>query len=223
MATLLPFLNRRPDWEGFVRSIAWMRDSAARQGVEIVFVLNADTGYIFELSMDDYREVLRRFRDAFPEQRFIAGVTGPDAGAEAFKAERYLPMLEAVQQYGNCEAMLMTSRTLNALEPERRRDAYFQIAEHLTVPGIVHALEPSFVPWATPYEPWLLHELAQHPKFIGGKISTLDEPHFLCWAAMCRVAQARFRPAQRGRLRHLHARSASDCRSSSAPASAPVR
>ena len=26
VATLLPFLNRRPDWEGFVRSIAWMRD-----------------------------------------------------------------------------------------------------------------------------------------------------------------------------------------------------
>ena len=37
-------------------------------------------------------------------------------------------MLEAVQQYDNCEAMLMTSRTLNVLDPERRRDAYFQIA-----------------------------------------------------------------------------------------------
>ena len=194
VATLLPFENGRPDWDGFVRSIAWMRDCAAHYGVEIVFVLNADTGYIFDLTLDEYREVLRRFREAFPQQRFIAGVTGPDAGATEFKAERYLPMLEAVQQYDNCEAMLMTSRTLNVLDPERRRDAYFQIAEHLTVPGIVHALEPSFVPWATPYEPWLLNELAQHPKFVGGKISTLDEPHFLYWAAMCKSLNLDFAP-----------------------------
>ncbi len=103
-------------------------------------------------------------------------------------------MLEAVQQYDNCEAMLMSSRTLNALAPEARRDAYFKIAEHLTVPGIVHALEPAFVPWATPFEPWLLHELARHPKFIGGKISTLDEPHFLYWAAMCKSLRLDFAP-----------------------------
>ncbi|MFZ4766793.1 MAG: hypothetical protein ACOYMN_17720 [Roseimicrobium sp.] len=194
VATLLPFRDRQPDWDGFVRSIAWMRECAAHYDVEIVFVLNADTGYIFDLSLEEYREVLRRFREAFPEQRFIAGVTGPDAGASAFQAERYLPMLDAVQQYDNAEAMLMTSRTLNALGPEARRDAYFQLAEYLTVPGIVHALEPSFVPWATPYEPWLLHQLAQHPKFIGGKISTLDEPHFLYWAAMCRSLKLDFAP-----------------------------
>lgn len=194
VATLLPFHEGRPDWDGFVRSIAWMRDSAAHYGVDIAFVLNADTGYIFDLTLEEYREVLRRFRAAFPDQRFLAGVTGPDVGATEFKAERYLPMLEAVQEYDNCEAMLMTSRTLNGLDPERRRDAYFQIAEHLTVPGIVHALEPSFVPWATPYEPWLLHELAQHPKFIGGKISTLDEPHFLYWAAMCKSLKLDFSP-----------------------------
>jgi dihydrodipicolinate synthase/N-acetylneuraminate lyase len=194
VATLLPFRDGRPDWDGFVRSIAWMRECGAHYGVEIVFVLNADTGYIFDLTLDEYREVLGRFREAFPEQRFIAGVTGPDAGATEFKAERYLPMLEAVQTYDNCEAMLMTSRTLNGLDPQRRRDAYWQIAEHLTVPGIVHALEPSFVPWATPYEPWLLHELAQHPKFIGGKISTLDEPHFLYWAAMCKGLKLDFAP-----------------------------
>lgn len=194
VATLLPFENGRPDWDGFVRSIAWMRDCAAHYGVEIVFVINADTGYIFDLTLEEYREVLRRFREAFPQQRFIAGVTGPDAGATEFQVQRYLPMLEAVQQYDNCEAMLMTSRTLNALDPESRRDAYFQIADHLTVPGIVHALEPSFVPWATPYEPWLLHALAQHPKFIGGKISTLDEPHFLYWSAMCKGLKLDFAP-----------------------------
>jgi dihydrodipicolinate synthase/N-acetylneuraminate lyase len=194
VAALLPFQDQKADWDGFERSIAWMRDSAARQGLEIVFVLNADTGYIFDLALEEYREVLARFRAAFPEQRFIAGVTGPDADAAEFKTERYLPMLEAVQVHGNCEAMLMSSRTLNALPPEHRRDAYFEVAEHLTVPGIVHALEPAFVPWATPFEPWLLHELAQHPKFIGGKISTLDEPHFLYWAAMCKSLRLDFAP-----------------------------
>jgi hypothetical protein len=82
--------------------------------------------------------------------------------------------------------MLMTSRWLNSLAPEPRRDAYYQLAEWLVRPGIVHALEPAFVPWATPFEPWLLWQLALHPKFVGGKISTLDEPHFLYWAAMCK-------------------------------------
>lgn len=194
VAALLPFKEGRPDWEGFVRSIDWMRRSAAHYGVELAFVLNADTGYIFNLSLEEYGEVLRQFRLAFPDQRFIAGTTAFDAGQAAFKAERYLPMIEAVQQYGNCEVMIMTSRTLNVLGPEQRRDAYYEIAEHLTAPGIVHALEPSFVPWATPYEPWLLHQLALHPKFVGGKVSTLDEPHFLYWAAMCKGLGLNFAP-----------------------------
>jgi dihydrodipicolinate synthase/N-acetylneuraminate lyase len=60
-------------------------------------------------------------------------------------------------------------------------------------PGIVHALEPSFVPWATPFEPWLLWQLASHPKFIGGKISTLDEPT-LSWAALVRDQRLDFLP-----------------------------
>ena len=80
----------------------------------------------------------------------------------------------------------MTSQALNALGPERRRDAYFEIAEKIEVPALVHALEPAFVPWATPFEPWLLNQLAGHDKFVGGKISTLDETHFLYWASMCR-------------------------------------
>ncbi len=194
VAALLPFKDGQPDWDGFVRSIAWMQRCAARYGVEIVFVLNADTGYIFELSMEEYREVLRRFREAFPEQKFIAGVTARDQGESEFKAERYYPMIDAVQEYGNAEVMIMTSRTLNVLDPQRRRDAYFQLADHLTLPGIVHALEPSFVPWASPYEPWLLHQLALHPKFVGGKISTLDEPHFLYWAGMCKSLNLGFDP-----------------------------
>ena len=32
------------------------------------------------------------------------------------------------------------------------RDAYYEIAEWLIRPGIVHALEPAFVPWARPFE-----------------------------------------------------------------------
>ena len=186
-AALLPFRDRQPDWDGFAASIRWMQSAADHYGVELVTVLNADTGYIFDLDDALYAEVLRRFRAEFPQAKFIAGITARGAEKDtSFKAERYRPLLDIVQQHENCEVMIMTSRWLNALDPERRRDGYFEIAEWLVRPGIVHALEPSFVPWATPYEPWLLWQLAQHPKFVGGKISTLDEPHFLWWAAMCR-------------------------------------
>jgi dihydrodipicolinate synthase/N-acetylneuraminate lyase len=195
VATLLPFKNGQPDWDGFVRSVAWMQQCGEHYGVELVFVLNADTGYIFDLDLAQYAEVLRRFRDNFPKARFIAGVTAWQAAQDSsFKVERYLPQLELAQAHSNNEVMLMTSPHLSALETVAKRDAYFAIAEHLSAPGIVHALEPSFVPWAKPFEPWLLHELANHPKFIGGKISTLDEPHFLYWAAMCRGLQLPFLP-----------------------------
>jgi dihydrodipicolinate synthase/N-acetylneuraminate lyase len=195
VATLLPFKDRKPDWAGFARCIRWMQEAAAHYAVEIVFVLNADTGYIFDLSSELYGEVLQRFRAEFPSQRFIAGVTARGTEQDTvFHANRYEPLLEIAQQHENCEVMIMTSRLLNALPPERRRDAYFEIAEFITRPALVHALEPAFVPWATPYEPWLLWQLAQHPKFVGGKISTLDEPHFLYWAAMCRDLRLDFVP-----------------------------
>ncbi len=187
-AALLPFRDAKPDWEGFFASIRWMQAAAARFGVELVVVLNADTGYIFDLNDAMYAEVLRRFRSEFPDARFIAGVTARGAQEDTgFKAERYLPLLDIVQEHENCEVMLMTSRWLSALEPEPCRDAYYEIAEWLVRPGIVHALEPAFVPWARPFGPWLLWQLALHPKFVGGKISTLDEPHFLYWAAMTRA------------------------------------
>lgn len=195
VATLLPFKDRKPDWEGFSKSVRWMLQCGEHYGVEMVFVLNADTGYIFELDNELYAEVLRRFRAEFPEQRFIAGVTARGAEKdEVFKAERYRPLLDIAQSHDNGEVMIMTSRLLNLLEPEARRDAYFEIAEHVTHPAIAHALEPSFVPWASPYEPWLLHEIANHPKYVGGKISTLDEPHFLYWAAMCKDLKLPFAP-----------------------------
>ena len=195
VAALLPFADQKPDWAGFERSIAWMLESAERYGVEMDFVLNADTGYIFDLSNEMFAEVLQRFRASFPTQRFIAGVTARGAENDTeFKAERYHPLMDIVQQHENCEVMIMTSRLLNSPDPEARRDYYYQIAEHLIRPGLVHALEPAFVPWATPYEPWLLHQLAVHPKFIGGKVSTLDEPHFLYWAAMCKDLELDFSP-----------------------------
>jgi hypothetical protein len=194
-AALLPFKDREPDWDGFVSSIRWMQAAADHYGVELVVVLNADTGYIFDLEDRLYAEVLRRFRASFPEGRFVAGVTARGAQDDTgFKAERYRPLLDIVQEHDNCEVMLMTSRWLSALPPEPCRDAYYQIAEWLVRQGIVHALEPAFVPWARPFEPWLLWQLASHPKFVGGKISTLDEPHFLYWAAMCRELGLDFSP-----------------------------
>ncbi len=194
-AALLPFRDRQPDWEGFAASIRWMQAAADHYGVELVTVLNADTGYIFDLDDALYAEVLRRFRAEFPKAKFIAGITARGAENDtSFKAERYRTLLDIVQQHENCEVMIMTSKWLNSLDPERRRDGYYEIAEWLIRPGIVHALEPSFVPWAMPYEPWLLWQLAQHPKFVGGKISTLDEPHFLYWAAMCRDLGLDFSP-----------------------------
>ncbi len=194
VATLLPFQNGQPDWEGFERSIRWMIECGDAAGVQMAFVLNADTGYIFNLSLKLYAEVIQRFRASFPDQTIICGVTAVGAQGDAFDPSWYHPHLDIVQTHTNVEAMLMTSQQLNALGPERRRDAYFAIAEHITVPALVHALEPAFVPWATPYDPWLLHQLAQHEKFVGGKISTLDEPHFLYWAAMCRDVGLDFTP-----------------------------
>ena len=194
-AVLLPFQNSQPDWDGFANSIRWMKEACDQYGVEFVPVLNADTGYIFDLDNAMYAEVLRRFRDQFPDLKFIAGITARGAENDsAFHAHRYWPLLDIVQEHENCEVMIMTSKWLNSLDPQRRRDGYFEIAERLIRPGIVHALEPSFVPWATPYEPWLLWQLAMHPKLIGGKVSTLDEPHYLYWAAMTKDLGLDFSP-----------------------------
>ena len=186
VAALLPFKDGQPDWGSFERMLQWMMKCADHFGVEITFVLNADTGYVFNLSMELYEEVIKRFRSLYPDASFISGVTAVGASSTAFDASCYHPHLEIAQAHRPCEVMIMTSQALNALAPENRRDAYFEIAEKIEVPALVHALEPAFVPWATPFDPWLLHQLAGHEKFVGGKISTLDEPHFLYWASMCR-------------------------------------
>ena len=103
VATLLPFKDKQPDWIGFARCIRWMQEAAARYHVEIAFVLNADTGYIFDLTPELYGEVLWRFRAEFPEQKFIAGVTARGAENDtAFQAERYRPLIDMVQQHDNC-------------------------------------------------------------------------------------------------------------------------
>jgi hypothetical protein len=194
VAALLPFSNGQPDWGSFERMLEWMNRCAGHFGVEITFVLNADTGYLFNLSNELYEEVIRRFRSIYPEASFISGVTAVGASPTEFQASCYDPHLEIAQSHGPCEVMIMTSQALNALDPERRRDAYFEIAGNIEVPALVHALEPAFVPWATPFEPWLLHQLAGHEKFVGGKISTLDEPHFLYWASMTRDLGLDFMP-----------------------------
>ncbi|MAS95655.1 MAG: hypothetical protein CMO55_20840 [Verrucomicrobiales bacterium] len=194
VATLLPFKNQQPDWEGFEKSIAWMQSCADTYGVEIAYVLNADTGYIFNLNEDLYAEVIRRFRSAFPDPTIICGTTAVGATGDTFQADWYRPHLDIAQSFDNVEVMLMTSKLLNELPTEARRDAYFNILENVSVPAIVHALEPSFVPWATPFSPWLLRELANHDKVVGGKISTLDEPHFLYWSAMVKDLGLDFSP-----------------------------
>ena len=194
VAALLPFRNGLPDWASFENMLHWMMKCAAHFGVEITFVLNADTGYVFHLSDQLYEEVIKRFRALYPEASFISGVTAVGASPTDFRASCYHPHLEIAQAHKPCEVMIMTSQALNALDPESRRDAYFEIAEKIEVPALVHALEPAFVPWATPFEPWLLHQLAGHEKFVGGKISTLDEPHFLYWASMCRDLNLDFIP-----------------------------
>lgn len=194
VATLLPFNDGKPDWEGFEKSIEWMKTCGEAAGVEMAFVLNADTGYIFNLSEKLYAEVIERFRTSFPDPRIICGATAVGAEGESFDPNWYRPHLEIAQSFSNVEVMIMTSRQLNRLDPERRRDAYYDIAEHVTTTALAHALEPAFVPWASPFEPWLLHEIAKHEKYTGGKISTLDEPHFLYWAAMCRDLNLDFSP-----------------------------
>lgn len=194
VATLLPFKGGNPDWKGFEKMIEWMIQSARHFGVEISFVLNADTGYVFNLSLELYEEVICRFRAIHPNASFLCGVTALSASSDEFDATRYHPHLEIAQAHQPCEVMIMTSQALNRLEPEKRRDAYFKIAEKIEVPALVHALEPAFVPWATPFEPWLLYQLASHEKFTGGKISTLDEPHFLYWSSMTRDLGLDFQP-----------------------------
>jgi hypothetical protein len=194
VAALLPFHDRKPDWRSFERMLVWMSDCAHHFGVEITYVLNADTGYVFNLSEELYEEVIIRFRSLYPDASFISGVTAVGASPESFEASCYHLHLDIAQNYQPSEVMIMTSQALNALGSEKRRDAYFQIAENIKVPALVHALEPAFVPWATPFDPWLLHQLAGHWKFVGGKISTLDEPHFLYWAAMCRDLGLNFVP-----------------------------
>jgi hypothetical protein len=186
VAALLPFRGGQPDWASFEKMLRWMTACGEHFGIDITFVLNADTGYVFHLSPQLYEEVIIRFRGLCPQASFICGVTAVGASATSFEASTYHPHLEIAQAYQPCEVMIMTSQALNTLGPEDRRDAYFKIAECIDVPALVHALEPAFVSWATPFEPWLLHQLAGHEKFVGGKISTLDEPHFLYWASMCR-------------------------------------
>ena len=115
VAALLPFKDGLPDWGSFERMLQWMSRCAEHFGVEIVFVLNADTGYVFNLSNELYEEVIRRFRALYPQASFISGVTAVGASPTYFRASCYHPHLEIAQAHGPCEVMIMTSQALNAL------------------------------------------------------------------------------------------------------------
>ena len=54
VAALLPFKEGQPDWCSFEKMLHWMMKCAKHFGVEITFVLNADTGYVFNLSNELY-------------------------------------------------------------------------------------------------------------------------------------------------------------------------
>ena len=112
VAALLPFRDAQPDWRSFERMLLWMNESANHFGVEITFVLNADTGYVFNLSNDLYEEVIRRFRNLYPGAPFISGVTAVGASSDYFKASCYHPHLEIAQAHKPCEVMIMTSQGL---------------------------------------------------------------------------------------------------------------
>ena len=103
VATLLPFIDGKPDWDGFEKSVRWMLTCAEHSGVEVAFVLNADTGYIFQLSLELYEEVLCRFRALFPEVKMICGATAVGAEGEVFNPEWYYPHIDRIQQHGNAE------------------------------------------------------------------------------------------------------------------------
>ena len=89
VAALLPFKGAQPDWESFERMLAWMNSCAEYFGVEITFVLNADTGYVFNLSEEMYEEVILRFRSLYPKASFISGVTAVGASPTEFRASCY--------------------------------------------------------------------------------------------------------------------------------------
>ncbi len=126
---------------------------AEAAGVEIASSSTPTTGYIFNLSLDLYGEVIRRFRAAFPEPTIICGSTAVGASGELFKPEWYRPHFEIAQGFDKVEMMIMTSKLLNELGTEKTPRCLFRDRRNAQRAGIVHALEPAFVPWATPLRP----------------------------------------------------------------------
>jgi len=125
VAALLPFKDGQPDWGSFERMLHWMMKCADHFGVEITFVLNADTGYVFNLSNELYEEVIIRFRSLYPDASFISGVTAVGASSTEFEASCYHPHLEIAQAHRPCEVMIMTSQALNALDSRETKGCLF--------------------------------------------------------------------------------------------------
>ena len=118
---LLPFRDGEPDWDGFEKSVSWMLKCAEFSGVEIAFVLNADTGYIFNLSIELYG----RCSAALGLFSWVTIICGLQQSGQKGKpsARVVFSSHDQIQQYENAEVMLMTSRQLNILDSEPRRDA----------------------------------------------------------------------------------------------------
>ena len=94
IAALLPFKKEGFGLAKFERMLRWMTRCSEVFGVEITFVLNADTGYVFNLSEALYAEVITRFRALYPDASFVSGVTAVEAHPMTFGASCYHPHLE---------------------------------------------------------------------------------------------------------------------------------
>ena len=97
-----------------------MSELADHFGVEIVFVLNADTGYVFNLSDEFVRGSDRSFPGSlYPQASFISGVTAVGASPTDFRASCYHPHLEIAQAHGPCEVMIQPPKLSTPWDPKK--------------------------------------------------------------------------------------------------------
>ena len=103
----------------------------------INFVLNADTGYVFNLSHVLYEEVIATSISL--SKSLYLRVTAVGASPSEFDASCFEHHLEIAQAHGlRCDH---DPQALNVLDVERRRDA-IKLRKN-QVPALVHALEPA--------------------------------------------------------------------------------
>ena len=115
VAALLPFQGGQPDWASFEKMLRWMTACGKHFGVDITFVLNADTGYIFHLS-PNFMGGNCSLQGPVPRSSFICGVTAVGI-CHSFDASTYHPHLGA-QAYKPCDDDYDISG-LNTLSPQQ--------------------------------------------------------------------------------------------------------